>query len=64
MLKNGATPLFIAAQNGYEQVVQILLEKGEPNVDLAFEVILLILSFFLLCLLFLICVGYPLIVCV
>ena len=43
--KNGVTPLYIVAQNGYEQVVQILLEKGEPNVDLADQVILLIVSF-------------------
>ena len=40
MLKNGATPLFIASQNGHEQIVQILLEKGEPNVDLANKVLL------------------------
>ena len=45
-VKNGVTPLFIAAQNGHEQIVQMLLEKGEPNVDLATKVILLIVSFF------------------
>ena len=35
----------MAAQEGHEQVVQILLEKGKPNVDLADQVILLIVSF-------------------
>ena len=45
-VKDGTTPLYIAAQNGHEQIVQILLEKGEPNVDLADQVILLIVSFF------------------
>ena len=45
-VKSGATPLFVAAFNGYEQIVQILLEKGEPNVDLGEEeVFLLIISF-------------------
>ena len=47
-VKNGVTPLFVAAQKGKEQIVQLLLEKGEPNVDLATEVILLIVSFFFL----------------
>ena len=41
-VKNGATPLFIAAQKGHEQIVQILLEKGKPNVDLADLVIIII----------------------
>ena len=45
-VKDGATPLYIAACNGHEQIVQILLEKGEPNVDLPDQVILLIVSFF------------------
>ena len=45
-VKNGVTPLYIAAQNGHEQIVQLLLEKGNPNVDLPDQVILLILSFF------------------
>ena len=45
-IKNGATPLFIASQNGHEQIVQILLAKGEPNVDLANKVLLLIIFFF------------------
>ena len=40
-VKDGVTPLFMAADNGYEQIVQILLEKGKPNVDLATEVIVL-----------------------
>ena len=38
MLKDRATPLYIAAQEGHEQVVQILVEKG-ANVDLADKVI-------------------------
>ena len=33
--KDGTTPLYIAADKGYEQIVQLLLEKGNPNVDLA-----------------------------
>ena len=45
-VKNGATPLFIAAQEGHEQIVEILLEKGKANVDLTNEVILLIVFFF------------------
>ena len=44
-VKDGATPLFMAAWKGHEQVVQILLKKG-ANVDLADKVILLIVSFF------------------
>ena len=48
MQKDGRTPLFIAAQNGYEQIVQILLEKGKPNVDLAEWVIIVIIIFNLL----------------
>ena len=44
--KYGATPLYIAAENGHEQIVEILLEKGKPNVDLADKVILLILFLF------------------
>ena len=40
-VKFGVTPLFIAALNEHEQIVQILLEKG-ANVDLADQVILLI----------------------
>ena len=45
-VKNGTTPLFIAAQNGDEQIVQLLLEKGKPNVDLANKVLLLFVFFF------------------
>ena len=48
-VKDGRTPLFIAAYNGYEQIVQILLEKGNPNVDLANQVfffLLILFSFF------------------
>ena len=44
-VKDGVTPLYIAAERGYEQIVEILLEKGKPNVDFADEVILLIVSF-------------------
>ena len=46
-VKDGRTPLYIAACEGHEQIVQILLEKGKANVDLADEVILLIVSLFL-----------------
>ena len=45
-VKDGATPLYMATQNGDEQIVQILLEKGKPNVDLPDKVILLIVFFF------------------
>ena len=38
-LKDGATPLFFAAQKGYEQIVQILLEKGGANANLADQVL-------------------------
>ena len=44
-VKNGVTPLYIAAEDGDKQIVQILLEKGNPNVDLANNVLLLIVSF-------------------
>ena len=46
-VKNGETPLFIAAQNGYDQIVQILLEKGKPNVDLANKVFFSLLFLFM-----------------
>ena len=35
----------MAVQEGYEQIVQILLEKGKPNVNLTTEVFLLIVSY-------------------
>ena len=41
--KDGVTPLYVAAQNGHEQTVQILLEKGNPNVELATKVIVILL---------------------
>ena len=44
-VKDGRTPLFIAAEEGYEQIVEILLEKGNPNVDLPDKVLFLIVSF-------------------
>ena len=47
------TPLYIAAQEGDEQIVQSLLEKGKPNVDLPDQVLLLILVSFLFLFLFL-----------
>ena len=40
-LKGGRTPLFIAACKGHKQIVQLLLEKGKANVDLANKVIVL-----------------------
>ena len=43
--KDGRTPLYVAAQSGYEQIVQLLLEKGKANIDLANKVLLLIVSF-------------------
>ena len=40
-VKDGRTPLYIAAQKGYDQIVQLLLEKGKPNVDFTSQVILI-----------------------
>ena len=48
-VKDGVTPLFVAAFQGHEQIVQILLEKGKPNIDLPDQVILLIVFFFFFC---------------
>ena len=45
-VKDGVTPLFVAAQKGHEQTVQILLEKGKPNVDLADQVFVLFIYYF------------------
>ena len=47
-VKNGATPLYIAAQNGHEQIVQILLEKGKANIDLAEKVCIFFVIYFFL----------------
>ena len=44
--KNGVTPLYIAAQEGKEQIVQILLEKGGADADLADKVVILLILFF------------------
>ena len=38
-VKDGVTPLFVATFKGHEQIVQILLEKGGANVDLANQVL-------------------------
>ena len=45
-VKGGVTPLYLAAQEGHEQIVQLLLEKGKANVDLPNQVILLLVFFF------------------
>ena len=37
--KDGTTPLFVAVENGHEQIVQILLEKGKANVNFATKVL-------------------------
>ena len=44
-VKYGRTPLWLAACQGHEQIVQILLEKG-ANVDCPSLVLLLIVFFF------------------
>ena len=45
-VKCGVTPLYIAAENGHKQIVQILMEKGKPNIDLPDQVLLFLLIFF------------------
>ena len=45
--KDGETALSAAASRGYKQVVQLLLEKGNPNLDLP-DKVLLFLIFFLI----------------
>ena len=51
-VKFGVTPLSVAAYEGYEQIVQILLEKGKPNVDLGDYVIVLFIIILNLLILF------------
>ena len=43
----------MVACEGHEQIVQLLLEKGNSNVDLETKVLLLIVSFFFHFLIFL-----------
>ena len=52
--KDGATPLCAAAYKGHEQIIEILLKKRKPNVDLQDKVAVLFFSFslFFLCLFF------------
>ena len=45
--QHGRTPLHIAVQRGLEQIVQILLEKGEANVNSQKRVLFLSFSLFL-----------------
>ena len=52
-LKYGLTPLYVAACNGDEQIVEILLEKGKANVDLPNKVIVLFVIILNLLILFL-----------
>ena len=37
--KVGATPLYHAVFGGNKQIVELLLEKGNPNIDLANKVL-------------------------
>ena len=39
--KNGVTPLCVAAENGYEQIIKILLETGKANVNLQDQVLII-----------------------
>ena len=47
-LKDGQTPLHFAVQNGHEQIVQILIEKGNPNVNLPDKVLIIIMDLLIL----------------
>ena len=51
-VKDGRTPLYIAAQKGHELIIQSLLER-RANVNLPDKVLLLILFFFFFLFLFL-----------
>ena len=42
----GATPLYVAAQNGHGQIVQLLLEKGKPNINSQRKVLCFFFFFF------------------
>ena len=51
-VKRGVTPLYVAACEGHEQIVKILLEKGKANVDLPDQVIVLFIIILNLLILF------------
>ena len=40
-VKNGLTPLLLATSRGYEQIVQILLEKGKANIEIVDQVFII-----------------------